>query len=225
MSRPRAVVSWSGGKDGCLALLRRWDTYDVRAMVTMFDESGARSRSHGLRPEVIAAQAARLGVRTISASCSWASYTDDFVRALDGLAADGVTHIVFGDIFEDAHREWTEQVASRAGLIADQPLWNESTRTLTLEFLARGGQAMLVTTRDEYLDRNWLGRSLSPGMVDEFERRGIDPGGERGEYHTIVTGCPLFSSPLVLETGDIVARGGCSAIDLLLPAGDAVEAR
>ena len=118
------------------------------------------------------------------------------------------------DIFEDAHREWTERVAARAGLEAVQPLWNESTAELTREFLARGGEAVFVTTRDEHLDRSWLGRSLSIDAIETFERLGIDPGGERGEYHTVVTHCPLFSVRLTLEPGEIVQRGGCSAIDL-----------
>lgn len=89
--RPRAIVSWSGGKDSCLALMRCRDACDVRAMITMFDESGTRSRSHGLRPEVVAAHAARLGLRSIAASCSWATSEEAFVAGLDGLAADGFT--------------------------------------------------------------------------------------------------------------------------------------
>src|SRR6187397_228812 len=117
-SRPRALVSWSGGKDSCLALMRAASTYDVRAMITMFDEGGTRSRSHGLRPEIVAAQAERLGLRSIAAFCSWATYEEAFVGGLAGLADEGFTHIIFGDIFEDAHRAWTERVAARAGLAA-----------------------------------------------------------------------------------------------------------
>ena len=60
--KPRAAISWSGGKDSCAALHRVHADYDVVSMVTMFDEEAERSRSHGLRPEVIAAQADRLGL-------------------------------------------------------------------------------------------------------------------------------------------------------------------
>ena len=214
--RPRALVSWSGGKDSCLALMRAASTYDVRAMITMFDEGGTRSRSHGLRPEIVAAQAERLGLRSIAAFCSWATYEEAFVGGLAGLADEGFTHIIFGDIFEDAHRAWTERVAARAGLAAVQPLWNESTASLTREFLARGGEAMFVTTRNEWLDRAWLGRPLTAEAIDAFALLGVDAGGERGEYHTVVTNCPMFISPLRLECGEIVERGGCSAIDLRL---------
>src|SRR5262245_44590071 len=57
MMRPHAAVSWSGGKDCCLAFMRARDIFDVVALITMFGEDGNRSRSHGLTPKVIAAQA------------------------------------------------------------------------------------------------------------------------------------------------------------------------
>ena len=76
MVKPRAAISWSGGKDCCTALLRAHHDYDIAAMVTMFAEDGERSRSHGLRPDVIAAHAQRLGVPSLTGRCSWSSYTD-----------------------------------------------------------------------------------------------------------------------------------------------------
>src|SRR5712691_11694754 len=99
--KPRAAISWSGGKDSCAALARAQSSFDVVAMVTMFDEEAARSRSHGLRPEVLSAQANRLGLRQVIGRCTWDSYNEQFSTALARLAADGVTHVVFGDILFD----------------------------------------------------------------------------------------------------------------------------
>jgi uncharacterized protein (TIGR00290 family) len=211
---PRAVISWSGGKDSCLALTRASRTLAVTDMLTMFDEAGARSRSHGLPPEVIAAHAARLGLAPSIARASWATYTEAFVAALQMVARRGVTHAVFGDIFEDAHREWTETVSARAGLTAVLPLWGESTTALTREFLDTGGQAQFVTVRTPPLDPDLLGASLSHADLDAFLAMGVDPGGERGEYHTVVTDSLLFTQPLELWHGRRVTVGGCQAIDV-----------
>ena len=82
MIKPRAAISWSGGKDSCAALMRTRDTLDVTTMVTMFDEEAARSRSHGLRPEILDAQADRLGLRRIISRCTWQTYNETFSRAL-----------------------------------------------------------------------------------------------------------------------------------------------
>jgi len=212
--KPRAAISWSGGKDCCTALLRTHRDYDVVAMITMFAEDGARSRSHGLRPEVLSAHAQRLGVRHLTGSCSWRSYTNEYIRVLSEASAMGVTHIIFGDIMGDAHRAWDEGVCAVHGLTAVLPLWGESTRTLVEEFIATGSTAVIVTARCAYLDETWLGRSITLEAVEELERRGVDPCGELGEYHTLVTSTPLFSSPLELACGVRELHSDCWALDV-----------
>jgi uncharacterized protein (TIGR00290 family) len=214
-TRPRAAISWSGGKDCCLALMRVWRDYDVCTAITMFDDAGARSRSHGLRPDVLTGQADRLGLSTIIEPCSWETYTDAFARALVRAKAIGCTHVIFGDIFEDAHLAWTEARCRDAGFTAVQPLWGEPTHALVREFIDRGGDARLTTVRQPMLDATWLGRQLTHAAVDELTALGADPCGERGEYHSVVVHCPLFSSPLVLTPGEIVERGGCWAVDFV----------
>src|SRR3989442_2748223 len=143
-NEPRAAVSWSGGKDSCAALQRAWPHFDVVAMVTMFDEDAARSRSHGLRPEVLAAQAERLGLGQVIGRCTWPTYNDAFGDALDRLKADGITHVVFGDILFDEHRRWAEEMCAPRGLVAVEPLFGGSTRESTWRAHLLGPAAMLV---------------------------------------------------------------------------------
>lgn len=196
-------------------MMRLHDVFDVRVIITMFDEPLERSRSHGLGMNMVRAQASRLGLDLIVEGCDWPTYTDGFARALTRASALGCTHVIFGDIFEDSHRAWTESVTTAAGMTAVQPLWGESTSTLVREFIDRGGEARLVTVREEYLDASWLGQPLSLAVVDELTAKGVDPAGERGEYHSVVTGCPLFSSPIGVVAGKRVHHRGCWAIDLV----------
>ena len=214
--RPLAAISWSGGKDSCAALQRVRDQFDVVSMITMFDEDAQRSRSHGLRPEVIAAQAERLGLRRFVGRCTWPTYNDVFARVLEDVASSGVTHVVFGDIMFDEHRRWAERMSEGAGLTAVEPLWGESTDALFDEWIASGADAMIVTARAQFLDASWLGRSLAADMAADLVRLGVDKCGERGEYHTVVTNTRLFSRPLALERGEIVQHGGCWAMDVVL---------
>ena len=217
-TRPRAAVSWSGGKDSLAAVAATRDQFDLVAALTMFDEHGLRSRSHGLRPELVAAQAARLGLRSVMARCSWSSYDEAFTAALRGLAADGITHVVFGDLVYPEHREWAEARCAEAGVIAVEPLFGIPTDTLFDAFVASGATALMVTVREPWLDGTWLGRPLSAGMKDVFAARGIDPCGERGEYHTAVVDSPLFSHPIAVTHGERVQRGECVALDLIVDA-------
>jgi diphthine-ammonia ligase len=216
----RAAVSWSGGKDCCLALMRVSADVEVRTLVTMFDEHNQRSRSHGLRRDVIEAHADRLRVPLLTAGATWADYETVFIDLLRLAASTGCTHVIFGDIFEDTHRAWNERVAAAAGLTPIQPLWGEPTTALVREFLDRGGEARLTTVRSTFLDDTWLGTALTRDAVNTFELAGIDPCGERGEYHTVVTNCPLFHAPIVLAAGERVSRGGCGAVDLRLASPD-----
>jgi uncharacterized protein (TIGR00290 family) len=213
-NRPRAAISWSGGKDCCLALLRARDQYDVVAAITMYTETGDRSRSHGLRPEILAAQASRLGLVNLAGRCSWESYTDEYIRVLGEAAALGVTHVIFGDIMFDAHRQWNERVCDAHGLTAVLPLWNESTDKLLTEFLETGSRAIIVTARAAHLDASWLGRGLDYGTLHELQALGVDACGENGEYHTLVLETPLFSSPLPIRQLVHVRQGPCWALDV-----------
>src|SRR4051794_19610631 len=125
--QPRAAISWSGGKDSCAALHRTHALYDFVCMITMFGEDAARSRSHGLRPEVLAAQADRLGLRRITGRCTWETYDAAFDAALLEAKADGVSHVIFGDILFDEHRAWAEARCAAHGLTAVEPLFGSST--------------------------------------------------------------------------------------------------
>jgi uncharacterized protein (TIGR00290 family) len=216
--KPKAAISWSGGKDCCLAMLRAWPDFDIVAMITMYNEDGERSRSHGLRPAVVAAQAARLGLEQLSARCSWDTYTDEYMAILARLPERGVTHVVFGDIMGDGHREWNERVCRAHGLTPVMPLWAQPTSQLVREFIALGGEARLVTVRTSFLDRSWLALTLTEETVRRMESLGVDPCGEFGEYHTVVTNCPRFSSPLPVVAGESVLRGDCWALDVSVAA-------
>jgi uncharacterized protein (TIGR00290 family) len=146
--------------------------------------------------------------------CTWQTYDTAFAGALLELKDDDVTHVIFGDIMFDEHRRWAERMCEAAGLTAVEPLFGLSTLTLFEEWTASGADAVIVTARAEFLDESWLGRRLRREMLDAFTRLGVDPCGERGEYHTVVTNSPLFDRPMTLETGAVVQRSGCWALDV-----------
>jgi diphthine-ammonia ligase len=212
---PRAAISWSGGKDSLAALAAVRDRLNVVTALTMFDEAGERSRSHGLRRILVEAQAARLGLRSTIARCGWDTYDAAFRDALMDLAADGITHVVFGDLVFAEHREWAEARCAEAGVEAVEPLFGIPTADVFDTFVASGTRALLVTVREPWLDETWLGRPLEFAMKPIFALRGIDPCGENGEYHTAVVDSPLFSHPIAVSHGARVRRGDCVALDLI----------
>jgi uncharacterized protein (TIGR00290 family) len=214
--KPRAAVSWSGGKDSYLALHRSRSSYDVVALITMFDETGMRSRSHGLRPQILEAQADRLSLPICQGRGSWATYEEGYLQALRDARALGISHVIFGDIMYDSNREFPERVCGACGLTAVEPLWNEPTEQLYRQFVLTGADARIVTVRQHVLDQSWLWRRLSLDLLAGLEAAGADPCGEHGEYHTVVVDAPAFSSPIEVVPLDYVSRNGCWTLDLTI---------
>jgi diphthine-ammonia ligase len=202
VGKPKAAVSWSGGKDSYLALHKIRDQFEITTLLTMFSEDGVRSRSHGLRPEVLVAQASAMRLRLITGRARWETYETEFVNALRSLQASGSEYVVFGDIFLEDHRKWAERVCGAIGVKALEPLWNQPTATLAQEFLDFGGRARIIAVDRARLGESWLGMPLSLEALERFRVLGIDPCGEYGEYHTVVERAPAFAHPIeLLEIG------------------------
>lgn len=215
-TRPIAAISWSGGKDSCLALLRAQGDFAFACAVTMLNEDGTRSRAHGLRPEVLQAQVGALDLAWISRRCAWRSYEVAFRDALQEASRHGVTHLVCGDILYPEHKQWVERMCAEAGLHAVEPLWGRATIDVYREFLDRGGVARIVAVQSGKLHKRWLYSELDERALSAFARLGVDPCGENGEYHTVVSACPAFSTPLNLKPGERVLRDGYWAVDVSL---------
>ncbi|WP_207795280.1 adenine nucleotide alpha hydrolase [Deinococcus koreensis] len=196
------MTSWSGGKDSALAYHRATRAGGrPLAILTVLDENGERTRSHGLRPEVMRAQADALGVPLWTARASWAAYEAEFTALLARAARAGASRAVFGDIDLQAHRDWEEGVCARAGLEPHLPLWLEDRRPLVDDLLRLGFRALIVAVREDALPTDLLGRELDAPLVREIEALGADACGENGEYHTVLVNGPDFRNPLNLVPG------------------------
>lgn len=211
------VCSWSGGKDSSLALYR---AVSVGAkptfLFTMLDESGKRSRSHALPLEVLEAQAFSLGIPLRTASASWSEYEAVFIATLQELAECGVEVGVFGDIDIDSHREWEEMVCGQAEMQAYLPLWKTPREHLLNEFLTLGFEGMIIVTKATKLGKEYLGKKLDRELIEQFRAVGVDPSGEAGEYHTVVTNGPLYSETLNIVKGNTIRHSGYWFLDITL---------
>jgi uncharacterized protein (TIGR00290 family) len=155
------------------------------------------------------AQAAAIGVPLLSASATWDDYETAFIALLCDAKARGATTAVFGDIDIPRHRQWEENVCCQAGLAATLPLWQQGRMELLEAWWAAGFEARIVVAREGLVDRRYLGRILDRATAEELAATGVDPCGENGEFHTVVTAGPLFRAPIELEFRDQVLRSGC----------------
>jgi len=175
----------------------------------MLDEDGRKSRSHGLPRELLQSQARSLGIPLLMRPASWNDYEAVFSAALSEMKEQGIEAGVFGDIDIEEHRQWAWKVCASAGLRLYHPLWQTPRNVLLKEMIELGFKATIIAVKEGLLDRSFLGRVLDAELCAELEASGIDPCGELGEYHTVVTDGPGFTTPLRLELKGQVLRGGC----------------
>jgi diphthine-ammonia ligase len=193
--------SWSGGKDSCLALYHAIQNGGKpHSLLTILSEDGVTSRSHALPKSLIEEQAKSLGLQPVFRSASWQQYEVKFISALHVLKKSGIEMGVFGDIDVDSHREWVRRVCGVAGIVPVHPLWKRNRRELLEEFIRLGFKAQIVVINEQKLDKNFLGKTIDAQTVTEIEEAGIDASGELGEYHTVVTDGPMFSSKVEIKT-------------------------
>lgn len=206
-----AAVSWSGGKDCCLAMHRaRAAGLDVSILLAIFDETGERTRSHGIPRALMQAQAEALGLELVAAGASWADYEKVFIAALMDLRARGISDVVFGDIDLAPHREWEEKVCAAAGVRPHLPLWQQDREALADEILRLGYRALVVCTDDRWLDAGWCGRLYERAFIEGLPP-GVDACGENGEFHTFVIDGPAFRAAVpasILSVDSRVIRFG-----------------
>jgi diphthine-ammonia ligase len=197
----KAAISWSAGKDACLAWLRaREQGFEVATFVTMCEPDGT-SKSHALPPALIEAQVAAIGGAWWPVRVPPGEYARSFDATLRRLKEAGHTHMVFGDIDLAAHREWLEPACERAGLAARFPLWGEPRTALAAEIVARGIRARTVCVDTRWLGAEFCGVDYDLRFIETLPER-VCPCGEEGEFHTFVFDAPGFAKPLAVVNAE-----------------------
>ncbi|WP_227396394.1 Dph6-related ATP pyrophosphatase [Jeotgalibacillus aurantiacus] len=207
----RFFCSWSGGKDSALSFYKMLQQHhDPAFLLTMFEESEQRSRSHAMPMEVIQAQADAVGVPLIIRGASWGTYEAKFLEALEEMKSDDVHDGVFGDIDLEDHLKWVQDTCAKKSVTAHHPLWKLERRDVLNQLLEHGFECMIIAVQDSKLPDTFLGQTLSEDVIQQLESFGVDACGEEGEFHTVVVDAPMFSQRLSLVVNGIHRESGYS---------------
>ncbi|WP_299090229.1 diphthine--ammonia ligase [uncultured Metabacillus sp.] len=211
------ITSFSGGKDSILALYKAAKVGEAVGLIVMLEERGKRSRSHGMPPELIRAQANSIGLPVYAAAASWTDYEKVFLNLLETAKNQGAEVLVTGDLDMPAHGCWHDKVTKKAGLKLGMPLWEMDHREAVEEFINLGFVTMIVTVNLSLgMREDDLGRTLTHEYVKELVDRGIDPCGEGGEFHTTVIDGPIFKYPISVRKCEMIKDGEYAFLPLEL---------
>jgi len=219
----KTLVSFSSGKDSAwmIHVLRQTPGVELGGLLTTVNASAGRVAMHAVRESLLRMQAEALGlplrILGIPSPCPNEVYERVMTEAVRDAVAEGFTHMAFGDLFLEDIRAYRERHLAGTGLTPMFPLFGADTATLGREMIAAGLKARLTCVDPRVLDRRFIAREFDTALLDELPE-GVDPCGERGEFHSFAYDGPMFSRPVPVIDGEVVERDGFVFADLM-PAG------
>ncbi|HET6806961.1 MAG TPA: ATP-binding protein [Frateuria sp.] len=207
------LLAWSGGKDCLMALqrLRADPQWQVVALLTTVNRTYGRIAMHGVRRDILLAQGNALGLPVLEVEMDWPGSNEAYEAAHERALAEarmrwpGIRHCAFGDLFLQDVRDYRVRQLGRAEWRAVFPIWGEDTAALSRRFVGEGHRALLCCVDTQQLDPAYCGRAYDGALLDSLPA-GVDPCGERGEFHTLSFGGPLFARELQLRRGESILR-------------------
>jgi len=221
MAKPKVIIAWSSGKDSAWALhvIRQEGRFEVAGLLTTITEPYDRVSMHGVRTELLEAQARSLGLPLhkimIPSPCSNDAYERAMGVTLSRLKVEGVNRVVHGDLFLQSVRDYREKKLSEVGMEALFPLWGRDTGELAREMIAGGLKARVSCLDPRKTPRALAGHLFDEEFLSKLPER-TDPLGERGEFHTFCFGGPMFSEPIPISVGETVEREGFVFTDIVI---------
>lgn len=204
-------MSWSGGKDSSLALFELLESghYEIVGLLTAITEEYGRISMHGVREELLEAQASSIGLPLVKVFIPSAESSEEFEsrmqNVLERYAAEGVCAVAFGDIFLEDLRKYRVDNLRKVGMEGIFPLWKKDTGGLARTFLSRGFRTVITCVNSRALDGSFSGKEYNEQFLADLPDT-VDPCGENGEFHSFAYEGPLFGSPVLFERGEVVVR-------------------
>ena len=201
----RILLSWSSGKDSAWSLhvLRQRGEYEVAGLLTTFNEAAGRVAMHAVRRELVEQQA-----------CSNEQYESLMAQTCARAVSEGIAGVAFGDLFLEDVRAYREKQMTGTGLEPIFPVWGLPTRALAEEMIAGGLRAKLTCVDTTKLEQSFVGREFDPALLSALPE-GVDPCGERGEFHSFVYAGPMLNAAVPVSVGVTVVRDRFAFADLI----------
>lgn len=201
-----SIFCWSGGKDSSYALYKvlQEGEYDIKYLLSTFNGQFKRLSMHGVREELIEAQAASIGIPLLKAyvyEASNSEYEQQMSAIFLKAKAEGIRTVLYGDLFLEDLRSYREEKMNALDMQCVFPIWKTDTQWMINDFVAKGFESVICCINDGYLDETWVGRTINQQFIDDLPPT-VDPCGENGEFHSFCFSGPVFNDPIRISIGE-----------------------
>ena len=211
----KVIVSWSGGKDSCLACYKAIKMgYKVSYLLNTISTEYKRVRFHGIKDTLLQKQTHAIGIPLLQIETTADSYEQEFKEAVKSVLPEGIEGMVFGDIFLHM-REFADKICQGLDIQTIEPLCGYSPEEILLDFINSGFEAVIVATQANLLDSEWLGRKLDKSFLKYIKcLKSVDVCGENGEFHSLVIDGPIFKQRVDITKSCKILREGYWFLDI-----------
>jgi uncharacterized protein (TIGR00290 family) len=205
-------------------LRREWPQAEIMGLVTTVNECFDRIAMHGVRRDLLEAQAEAAGLPLWTVPLPWPCCNETYEARMRDLIEKahtlGVQAFAFGDLFLTDIRAYRERQLAGTGMEPLFPIWGIPTHELAAEMFRSGVRARLSCVDPKQISAHLAGREFDEQLLAELPAT-ADPCGENGEFHTFVYAGPMLKSPIRITSGETVTRDGFVYTDLMLTQGAA----
>ena len=207
---PKAIFCWSGGKDSayCLHKVLIEKLYDVKYLLTIINGEFKRISMHGVQEALLDNQVESIGIPLLKVRVYEGS-NDEYEKQMEAVLlkakAEGISDVIFGDIFLEDLRAYRENNLAKIGMKAVFPLWEKDTTLLINDFIKQGFKSITCCINDGYLTEDWIGKEINKSFIEQLPGN-VDPCGENGEYHTFCYDGPIFKNKIRFTGGERIYK-------------------
>jgi uncharacterized protein (TIGR00290 family) len=219
----QVLLSWSSGKDSAWSLhvLRQRREYEIAGLLTTFNQAADRVAMHAVRRELVELQASAAGLPLWNVPLPWPCSNEQYellmAETCARAVAAGIEGVAFGDLFLEEVRAYREKQMKNTGLEPIFPLWGQPTRELAKEMISSGLRAKLTCIDTHQLDASFIGCEFDEHLLAALPD-GVDPCGEKGEFHSFVHAGPMLNVDIPVSVGKSVVHDQFVFADLSLAA-------
>lgn len=218
----RVILSWSSGKDSAWALYKMQQSEDIEiiGLLTTVNSKFNRVAMHGVREDLLDAQAEAADLRLFKIPLPWPCSNADYEKALRAAFIQfkdeyEITHIAYGDLFLEDVRQYRVDLMKGSGIQPLFPIYGLPTKELAAEMVSSGLSAYLACIDPKQLDKDMAGSVFNDDFLSKINTT-VDPCGENGEFHTFTYSGPMFNSEINVRVGESLCRDGFIFTDLIL---------
>ncbi len=215
----KTLMSWSSGKDSAWALykLQQDPEIDLRGLFCTVNKEFNRVAMHAVRVELLKHQSTSIGlpleIIEIPYPCTDEIYGEIMGQFVERAKKDNIEYFAFGDLYLEDVRNYREDKLKGSGIKPIFPLWGTPTDTLSREMINSGLRALTTCVDPKQISEEFIGKEYNESFLKDLPE-GVDPCGEKGEFHSFVFDGPMFKEPIEISLGNVVNRDNFIFIDV-----------